>query len=148
LVVGAAYPDFEAGGLRDAHGALLGADERGVPDAVHLDAQLGEFAEEIKALHPGEAEQWRRLVRQTAPMWLDYEGLGADAVQAIQTPVLVVAGDRDELIPLELAVSLYRALPHAELAVCPWLSHDGPTPERAAVLASLIQDFARRHTET
>jgi pimeloyl-ACP methyl ester carboxylesterase len=52
LIVGAAYPDFEAGGLRDAHRALLGADEAGVPDPAHLDAQLGEFAEEIKGCIP------------------------------------------------------------------------------------------------
>jgi pimeloyl-ACP methyl ester carboxylesterase len=145
LIVGAAYPDFDGGGLREVHRALLGADETGVPDPAHLDAQLGEFAEEIKALHPGGPERWLALVRQTAPMWLDYAGLGPSELQAIQTPVLVLAGDRDELIPLELSVSLYRALPDAELAVCPQLSHDGPTPERAPVLASLIRDFARRH---
>jgi pimeloyl-ACP methyl ester carboxylesterase len=148
LIVGAAYPDFDAGGLRDAHRTLLGADERGVPDLAHLDTQLGEFAEEIKALHPGGPEQWRRLVRQTAPMWLDYEGLGADELRAIRTPVLVLAGDRDELIPLELAVSLYRTLADAELAICPKLSHEGPTPERAPVFANLIRDFTRRHAQT
>jgi pimeloyl-ACP methyl ester carboxylesterase len=148
LVVGAAYPDFDAGGLREAHRKLLGADERGVPDEGRMDAELGEFAEQIKAQHPGGPEQWRALVRQTAPMWLGYRGLGPDELQAIETPVLVVAGDRDELIPIELAVSLYRALPEAELAVCPRLSHEGPTPERAWVFASLIRDFARRHTES
>lgn len=148
LIVGAAYPDFEAGGLREAHRKLLGADESGVPDPAHLDAQLGEFASEIKALHPGGAQQWQRLVRQTAPMWLDYEGLGSGELRAIQTPVLVLAGDHDELIPLDLSVSLYRALPDAELAICPHLSHEGPTPERAQILASLIRDFARRHAQT
>jgi pimeloyl-ACP methyl ester carboxylesterase len=147
LIVGAAYPDFEAGGLRESHRALLGADEMGVPEAAHVDAQLGESAEEIKSLHPGGAEQWRELVRQTAPMWLDYEGLGPDELRAIETPVLVLAGDRDELIPIELAISLYRALPEAELAICPGLSHDGPTVERAPVFANLIRDFARRHAQ-
>ena len=148
LIVGAAYPDFDAGGLREAHRALLGADETGVPDGAHLDGQLGEFADEIKALHRGGAEQWRTLVRQTAPMWLDYEGLRPDELPAIQAPVLVLAGDRDELIPFDLSAALYRALPNAELAICPRLSHDGPTPERAAVFASLIRDFARRHAST
>jgi pimeloyl-ACP methyl ester carboxylesterase len=148
LIVGAAYPDFDAGGLREAHRTLLGADETGVPDPGHIDAALGEFAEETKALHPGGDEQWRALLRQTAPMWLDYDGLRPDEHRAIRTPVLVLAGDRDELIPLDLAVSLYRTLPNAELAVCPSLSHDGPTPERAAVIASLIRDFAARHAQT
>jgi pimeloyl-ACP methyl ester carboxylesterase len=145
LIVGAAYPDFDGGGLRDVHRALLGADERGVADPAHLDAQLGEFAEEVKALHPGGAERWRALVRQTAPMWLDYEGLSPDQLRAIQAPVLVLAGDRDEFVPLDLSVWLYRALPDAELAICPRLSHDGPSPERGPVLASLIRDFAERY---
>jgi pimeloyl-ACP methyl ester carboxylesterase len=148
LIVGAAYPDFEIGGLREAHRTLLGADERGVPDPGHLDAELGEFAEEIKGQHPGGAEQWRNLVRQTAPMWLDYDGLGRDELEAIRTPVLVLAGDRDELVSPEFSISLYRSLPNAELAVCPRLSHDGPTPERAPVFASLIRDFTGRHIQT
>jgi pimeloyl-ACP methyl ester carboxylesterase len=147
LIVGAASPDFDAGGLREAHRSLLGADETGVPDPARLDAQLGGSAPEIKALHPGGPEQWQRLVRETAPMWLDYKGLGPDTLRAIEAPVLVLAGDRDELIPLDHSVSLYRALPTAELGICPSLSHDGPTPERAPVFASLIRDFARRHPQ-
>jgi pimeloyl-ACP methyl ester carboxylesterase len=148
LIAGAAHPDFEASGLREAHRALLGADESGVPDPAHLDAQLGEFAAEIKAEHPGGAEQWQGLVRQTAPMWLDYEGLRPDQLDAIHTPVLVLAGDRDELVSLELSLSLYGTLPNAELAVCPRLGHDGPTPERAHVFASLIRDFTQRRAQS
>jgi pimeloyl-ACP methyl ester carboxylesterase len=147
LIVGAACPNFDAGGLREAHRALLGADKTGVPDLAHLETQLGGSADEIKAMHPGGAEQWRRLVRETAPMWLDYKGLRPNQLHAIDAPVLVLAGDRDELIPLDCPVSLYRALPTAELAICPSLSHDGPTPGRAPVFASLIRDFARRHAK-
>ena len=148
LIVGAAYPDFSAGGLRDAHRALLGADDTGIPDLDQLDAQLGEFAEEVKSSHPGGPEQWRALVRQTARMWLTYAGLAPDDLRAIRAPVLVLAGDRDELVPFDLTVSLYRTLPDAELAVCPRADHAGPTPERARVFASLIRDFASRYTQT
>lgn len=145
LIVGAAYPDFDAGGLREAHRKLLGADETGSPDLARMDAELGEFAEEIKALHPAGAEQWRSLLCTTAGMWLGYQGLSPDELQAIDVPVLVLAGDRDEFISLELAISLYRALPNAELAICPSLSHEGPTPGRAPIVAGLIRDFAQRH---
>jgi hypothetical protein len=45
-------------------------------------------------------------------------------------------------------VSLYRALPNAELAICPQADHFGPvTPERAGVFAGMIRDFAGRHTQ-
>jgi len=146
LIVGAAYPDFDAGGLREAHRELLAADATGTPDPARMDAELGEFAEAIKALHPGGAERWPTLLRETAGMWLDYEGLSPGQVQAITTPVLVLAGDRDQFISLELAIRLYRALPNAELAICPLLTHEGPTPERAPIVASLIRDFAQRHS--
>src|SRR5215203_1010384 len=146
LIVGAAYPDFDAGGLREAHRELLAADATGTPDPARMDAELGEFAEAIKALHPGGAERWPTLLRETAGMWLDYEGLSPGQVQAITTPVLVLAGDRDQFISLELAIRLYRALPNAELAICPLLTHEGPTPERAPIVASLIRDFAQLHS--
>jgi pimeloyl-ACP methyl ester carboxylesterase len=71
--------------------------------------------------------------------------LTPDQVEAIELPTLVLTGDRDELVHLDLAVALYRALPNAELAVCPNAGHEGPmTPERAPAFAGLIRDFASR----
>jgi pimeloyl-ACP methyl ester carboxylesterase len=145
LVVGAAYPEFRDSGLREAHRALLGADATGTPDLAFLDMELEPLGPELKARHAGGAEHWPVLIRHTAEMWLGYPGLSPEAVEAIDVPVLVLAGDRDELIPLDLSAALYRALPNAELAVCPALGHDGPSPERAAALAGLIRDFAQRH---
>lgn len=144
LIVGAAYPDFDAGGLREAHRALLGADDDGVPDLAYLDAQLGEWADQVKKLHRGGEGHWQALIWQTAKMWLGYEGIDQEELQAIQTPTLVLAGDRDELIPLELSVRLYQALPHAELAVVPGLGHEGPSSARGPFLAEVIRDFTRR----
>lgn len=144
LIVGAAYPDFDAGGLREAHRALLGADDDGVPDLAYLDAQLGEWAAEVKKLHRGGEGHWQRLIEQTAKMWLGYGGLNQEELQAIQAPALVLAGDRDELIPLELSVRLYQMLPHTELAVVPGLGHEGPSSARGVFLAEVIRDFARR----
>ena len=147
LIVGAAYPDFDAHGLRERHRELLGADGTGTPNLAYLDAELGAFAQEMRDRHAGGEQRWSALVHQSAGMWLGYEGLRPEQLRAIRTPVLVLAGDRDELIPLDLSVALYRALPVAELAVCPSLGHEGPSPERAAVLTALIRDFAGRHQQ-
>ena len=69
-------------------------------------------------------------------------------LQEIVDPALVLGGDRDEWITLDLMVSLYRALPNAELAVCPQADHFGPVmPERAGVFAGMIRDFAGRHAQ-
>jgi pimeloyl-ACP methyl ester carboxylesterase len=56
----------------------------------------------IKALHSGGAERWHTLVRETASMWVGYERLGSDELRAIHTPVLVLAGDQDDFVPIEL----------------------------------------------
>jgi pimeloyl-ACP methyl ester carboxylesterase len=148
LIVGAAYPDFGGTGLRETWKGLLGADDAGTPDLAQLEEHLGDFAGVVKSWHPGGAQQWQALVQQTAPMWLDYAGLTPDDLQEIVDPALVLAGDRDEMITLDLLVSLYRALPNAELAVCPQADHFGPLmPERAGVFAGMIRDFAGRHTQ-
>jgi hypothetical protein len=60
--------------------------------------------------------------------------------------VLVLAGDRDELVGLDLSIALYRRFAETELAICPAASHESPmTNERADVFAAVIGDFCRRH---
>ncbi len=146
LIVGAAYPDFGGSGLREVWRAFLGADETGRPDLAHIDEVLGESADRVKSMHTGGDPQWRALMDQTAPMWLDYEGLTDDDVRKIQAPTLVFTGDRDAQVPLDLAVSLYKVLPNAELAVCPDTDHFAPMrPERAGMFAAMIRDFVSRH---
>ena len=145
LIIGGAYPDYAASGLREGMKAFLGADGAGSPDFEHIDAILGESAEFLKSMHPGGNEQWEALVQQSAPMWLDYEGLTDDEVRGIEAPTLVFTGDRDDQIALDLIVSLYKTLPNAELAVCPHADHLAPIgPERVGVFATMIRDFAGR----
>lgn len=149
LVVGAAYPDFASTGLREQCRAFLGADEAGVPDLDQVDAHLGDFAGAVRAWHVGGPTQWTALVEQTASMWLDYQGLTAEEIGDIHSPVLVFAGDRDDQEGrLDLAVALYRSLPQGELGICPSADHFGPvTPERAPIHAAMIRDFAQRHSQ-
>jgi hypothetical protein len=102
----------------------------------------------VKAWHAGGDDQWRALVQQTGPMWLDYEGLTDEEIGGIQAPAVVFAGDRDEEWGrLDLAMSLYRALPNGELGICPNADHFTPiTPGRTGIFAAMIRDFAQRHS--
>ena len=148
LIIASASPDFAGSGLQEGMRAFLGADDAGTPDFEHIDASLGESAAFLKSMHPGGDEQWEALVEQSAPMWLDYEGLTADEVGGIEEPTLVFTGDRDDQIPFDLIVALYKTLPNAELAVCPHADHLAPIgPERVGVFATMIRDFAGRHGE-
>jgi pimeloyl-ACP methyl ester carboxylesterase len=149
LLIGAAYPDFKTTGLDAGLRQLLGADEAGTPDVAQLEAGMGEYVGVLKSWHPGGEAQWQALVAQTAPMYLTYGGLSPDDLRRIDTPALVLTGDRDEFIPLDLSVRLYRELPNAELAVCPGADHFSPLiPERAGLFAAAIHEFAGRQGHT
>ena len=84
-----------------------------------------------RSLHHGGEHHWSTLVEQTASMWLDYPGLSSTQIAAIAEPALVLAGDRDQFIPLDLSIALYRALTHAELAICPWPTTAHPSRPNA-----------------
>jgi pimeloyl-ACP methyl ester carboxylesterase len=58
----------------------------------------------------------------------DDMSFSAERLAAITAPTLVVAGDRDPLYPVELAVELYRGIPRASLYVVPGGGH-GPIYE-------------------
>jgi pimeloyl-ACP methyl ester carboxylesterase len=144
LVVGAAYPDFARSGIRDINAAFIGADAAGNPDLGVLDANLGSYAAAARSRHPGGEAQWRALVEQSARMWLDYPGLTPTQIGTIDMPTLVFAGDRDEMLSLDLVVTLYRMLPNAELAVCPQADHFAVLSNRQDAFAAAVRDFALR----
>ena len=72
LIVGAAYPDFHAGGLREAHRALLGADEAGSPGS----GAARRPARRVRGGDQGPASRRSRAVAGTgAPDRADVAGL-------------------------------------------------------------------------
>src|SRR4051812_973544 len=112
LIIGAAYPDFANSGVRDVMRAFLGADERGNPDFAQVDARLGRFADVAKSAHPGGEQQWRALVTQSTPMWIDYAGLSTDEGCSNDMPVPLFTRGRDQVIRPHLSISLYPAPPN------------------------------------
>jgi pimeloyl-ACP methyl ester carboxylesterase len=49
--------------------------------------------------------------------------LTQETVQHLEAPTLLVWGDRDQFLPVEEAVTLYRWLPNAQLAIIPNADH-------------------------
>ena len=68
----------------------------------------------------------------------------AEDFAAVVAPTLLLVGDRDELVPIEDAVEMYRQLPRAELAVIRDADHGSFFSAKATTFESLILDFLRR----
>lgn len=62
-----------------------------------------------------------------------------DQLAGVAAPTLVMVAD-DDLVTLDHALAMYRALPHGELAVLPGLSHAAPM-ERPGLFNRVVLDF-------
>ena len=94
---------------------------------------------EMRAKHVRGDEQIAALWQLPAAFAADATDMTftADRLAAITAPTLVVAGDRDPLYPVELAVELYRGMPHASLWVVPNGGH-------APIFNEQREEFVRR----
>lgn len=145
LIAGATSLELGSEKTRSEMRAFLHIGENGEPD---LDAVAAAFDQTLlpmmRRAHPRDETQWQTIIRQSATMWLTYAGLTREQVERITEPVLVVAGDRDEHVPVEEAVRLYRWLPQAELAILPGASHMRPVFDPAS-FGRVVTDFLQRH---
>ena len=119
---------------------LFGIDATGTVDIRHVEAALGEKLSHFRSLHASTEGQWHVFLAQTAHMWLEYPGLSETDFSHIAAPTLVIAGDRDEFVPVEVAAAMYRMLPSAALAICPSANHGLPETH-SAWFAQTILDF-------
>jgi 3-oxoadipate enol-lactonase len=74
----------------------------------------------------GGPEAWQDVVHRAAHLSRedpDAHSLTEEDLAGIQAPTLVVAGDRDPIVPVEEALAMYRAIPEADLWIIPHASH-------------------------
>lgn len=99
------------------------------------DALVGHWRERF-AGHHGDA------LHLEVESWLHMEDV-RDRLDGIGVPTLVVHGDRDASIPVELAVEMYRLIPDAELLVLPRTGH-AANLERPEAVNLAIRELMRR----
>ena len=125
-----AFSDAYSEGVR----ALLCVDEGGNADPDRMEQENPHLVEVLREAQQTQgAEHWKTLVRQVYPTWTTPLGYTREDFRRIQAPTLVYVGDRDELIPVEEAVGMYRMLADAELYVAPSRDH-------FTALGALIRD--------
>lgn len=88
------------------------------------------------APHP---ENLRMFHDKAAQRMRDFKDIPADAIRSITAPALIIVGDADVIRP-EHAVEMFRALPHAQLAVLPDTDHMKVTA-RTEWLVPMISTF-------
>lgn len=95
---------------------------------------------ELLATHtPLGPEHLPRLVDTVREMWLTSPNLLDEDLAAIEAPTLVLLGQYD-LVSLDHAREMVRALPAGQLAVVPGVSHYGPQ-ERPWLINAILLDF-------
>lgn len=126
----------------------------GRPDATQADPDaaaanfaqmgMGEMFDKVRADHDSARGEgyWRDYLELTFQRWTRSPGYTFADLRGVAVPTLVLTGDRDDFCTLDDAVTTFRMLPVAELAVIPGHAHLIGAPKVAASL-----DFLRRHAE-
>jgi pimeloyl-ACP methyl ester carboxylesterase len=78
--------------------------------------------EDYARVSPDGGAHWLTVVGKSKDLWSTWVVLEPSDLRAIRTPVLVMAGDHD-VISLEHALEIYRALPHGQLCILPASGH-------------------------
>lgn len=86
------------------------------------------LAERLSQMHEpqGSPQAWEDVIARDAHLFdEDAEGHEhtVETLAGLEAPTLIVAGDRDPLVPVEEAVEMYRAIPDADLWIIPRASH-------------------------
>ena len=89
-----------------------------------IEQKVPAFAQQLQQRHqPG---NWKEVLRKTADM-LQSMGqsnpLRPGDYASIQTPALIMRGDKDKMVTLEETLSVYNELPQSQLAILPGTPH-------------------------
>lgn len=127
------------GGSTEATRADPVAAERFFQSSPEMQATL----DLMKADHDGAqgTGYWKTLIAETFDRVTQSPGYTFEDLSSITAPTLILTGDRDHFCSVEEAVTAYRTLQNAELAILPNLGHL-ITP---AVVQTTI-DFLQRHS--
>jgi pimeloyl-ACP methyl ester carboxylesterase len=144
LLAGGVRVRSQTDDLRQRARAAFHAGENGRVDFNTFLEAAPEFVAFLRSVHPDGEAQWRWVAQRTLTMIIESPDLTAEQVQQISAPSLVIHADCDPLIPMEDALTLFRWLPNAELAVLPGCDHQRPFMEPATFVAAVL-DFIERH---
>jgi pimeloyl-ACP methyl ester carboxylesterase len=89
--------------------------------------------------HTQSRTHWKELLTRLSFEMANPSLPSREAIKELRTPALIIWGDRDQFLPVEQAVELYRLMPNGELAVVPRADH--------FVSRTHVEQFAARMRE-
>lgn len=106
------------------------------PDIIS--EKVPRYAAQLAAEH-GE-ERWKQLLQEACSMVEDLPstGLTEEDAARVTCPVIVSTGDRDELIPIDEALRLSRAIPGAQFLALPGVRHPFQAIPPALMTAAML----------
>jgi len=93
-----------------------------------------------KKEHVQSPVHWKELLTQVSFEMINPTLPAEDDLKQINVPTLIIWGDRDQFLPVEDAVELYRLIPNAQLAVVPNADHF-VTRTNVRSFAELVKEF-------
>ncbi|MEI8136841.1 MAG: alpha/beta hydrolase [Bacteroidota bacterium] len=98
------------------------------------------FAKSLEGKH---GVSWKELLSRTSQMMRDISKnnyLNPESLKSIQNKILVGIGDKDQMVTLEETVSVYKALPNANMYMLPNTKH--PIEQlNTALFTEIIKNF-------
>ena len=97
------------------------------------------FEQAYAAMSPDGPEHFGVVFEKSVALWRSDPGIAVDELAGVAAPTLVLLGD-DDVVTIEHAAAMQRALPDGQLAVVPGTSHALPM-EKPGLVNRLILDF-------
>jgi pimeloyl-ACP methyl ester carboxylesterase len=147
LEIGIRYPDIPRALI--IGGALHKVTEpniksiKSIPDMVKSSPELLNLLKKAHSQVYG-PEYLEPLLEQLMQMWIDPKGFPNEDIKLIKTPSLIILGDGDEFIPLEIQLEMHKLIPNSELAIIPNMKHGNYVDERKEIFSTVVLDFLER----
>lgn len=144
---------IESAVLLSAPHVLSAAQILAFPSFADHSARVRDYWLEV---HPGGEAQVRRLITSFHALSdIGVElNVTPEQLSTIEARTLLVVGDRDPVVPLELALEIYRAIPNAALWVVPSQGHSpvmpnwGGSPEARQIFPGVVKEFLGQTTDS
>jgi pimeloyl-ACP methyl ester carboxylesterase len=118
----------------------MGLEAPGQINFEQAEKAIPQLTEVWKNDHSQSPSYWKELLIQVSFEMINPTLPAEDDLKRISIPTLIIWGDRDQFLPVEDAVELYRLIPNAQLAVVPNADHF-VTRMKVPLFAELVKEF-------